>query len=95
MNESHREPSSIPEEASTRVDAKDPRRCDVVRLAASQSFGAEEVALLDQIVKTLLRGGDARNLRRAAPFANLARKVQKMSETIERQRAVRATAGVE
>lgn len=62
----------------------------IPRLAASQSFTAEEVAALDTIVSSILRGGDARHLQRTPQLAALARKAKAMKATVERAKEARA-----
>lgn len=66
------------------------RRCDIVRLAASTSFTAREVDLLDQILAATRRGGDVRMLAKSPEAGAIARKLQVMKASIERQRARRA-----
>jgi len=62
------------------------------RLAASQSFTAAEIEWMDQLFRTILRGGDVAVIARARPEvrANLTKKIQIMKRTLERQRARRA-----
>lgn len=60
-----------------------------VRLAASTSFSAAEVEVLDKLLACLRRGGDARILARSPELGLIARKVETMKQTIERQRVRR------
>lgn len=53
------------------------------RLAASQSFTLEEVSWLEQLIKILLRGGDARIVMRAPEARGMLHKIQVMKERIE------------
>lgn len=46
----------------------------------STSFSDEEIQLLDELFRILLRGGDARRLVRNRAFANVMRKVLSMKE---------------
>ncbi len=62
------------------------RRCDVIKLAATQSFTAIEVDLLHQLLLTALRGGDVRVLVGRPEVAGLLRKARTMKKTIKRQR---------
>lgn len=50
------------------------------RLSASQSFTAEEIALLDQMLRAARRGGDASVMARHPAFGSLCRKVQVMNK---------------
>lgn len=54
--------------------------------SASQSFSAQEVMLLDQIIQKLHVGGDTSALVRHPAMANLARKARALSKSIERKR---------
>ncbi len=56
-----------------------------IRLAASQSFTAEEIACLRQLGQTLLRGGDTSAIVRSAPFAGLMRKAGVMEARVRVQ----------
>lgn len=60
-----------------------------VRLAASTSFGVAEIEVLDALLACLRRGGDPKIIARSPELVNIARKVQTMKETIERQRVRR------
>lgn len=64
-------------------------KSQVPKLAASTSFNEQEIVALDQILTTLMRGGDTRKLT-AAPIQALARKIPAMKASIERQKAKRA-----
>ena len=66
------------------VRAKNIRPSDL-RIAASCSFSESELAALDTILTTLLRGGDTRKMR-AADVQALAKKVPAMKATLERQK---------
>jgi hypothetical protein len=46
----------------------------------STSFSDEEIHLLDEMFRILIRGGDARRLVRNRAFANVMRKVSAMKE---------------
>lgn len=61
-----------------------------IRVAASQSFLADEVRLMDQLVSGLMRGADVRVLTRSPHFANFARKVKIMRERVALARQLRA-----
>lgn len=66
-----------------------------VRLAASTSFTADEVLLLDTMFSAMRRGSDVRTLYRSPVLSGIERKVLTMKATIERQRERRAAkAGV-
>ena len=73
------------------VKARKVRPSDL-RLAASCSFSEAELATLDAILTTLLRGGDTRKM--AALAQSLAKKVPVMKATIERQKQRRAALGL-
>jgi hypothetical protein len=60
------------------------------RVAASQSFTEDEVNVLDAIVLTILRGGDAKILARSPAARSLMQKVQRMKASVERTKALRA-----
>ena len=49
-----------------------------VKSSISQSFVEEEIELLNQLVSTLLRGGDASTLVRHSSFRSLCRKTKSM-----------------
>lgn len=66
------------------------RRERVVRVAASMSFTPAEVAALDALTKTLLRGGDARQHARSPELRSVMRKVEVMKAALDRQREKRA-----
>ena len=55
--------------------------------SAANTFAEGEINLLDVILKTLLRGGDAGTLTRSPDFAGVMRKVQAMKSSIERRKA--------
>jgi len=57
------------------------------RLAASQSFGEDEIKALDLIVRGLMRGGDISRATSLTGFAGLCRKAQTMRKSIEAQKA--------
>lgn len=59
------------------------------RVAASQSFTAEEVSALDQLVQIVLRGGDTRVCAKNAAFPNIARKVAGMKSAVAKAKAAR------
>lgn len=48
----------------------------------STSFSEEEIAFLDGLLRTLLRGGDASMFVRSRSFANVMRKVVAMKEKV-------------
>ncbi len=52
----------------------------------SNSFTDGEIKILDFVVTTLLRGGDARAVVRNEAFRGLARKVQGMKQRVEEKR---------
>lgn len=62
------------------------------RVAASQSFTEAEVDWLDQLFRTILRGGDVSIIARHDPElrAKLAQKVVAMKQSIARQKKRRA-----
>lgn len=68
----------------------DKRRCDIVRLAASCSFSIDEVTALDQLIRSLLRGGNTKHLSAHPAVHALARKVERMKRTIGEQKKRRA-----
>lgn len=49
----------------------------------SQSFSEEEVALLSQLLETMLRGGDIRVLMKHPSFGRLQRKIKGMLDRIQ------------
>lgn len=57
-----------------------------VRLAASTSFTAEEISALGALLAKLRGGADARIIARSPAIANVARKIQVMAATVDRQR---------
>jgi hypothetical protein len=61
---------------------------DSGKVFASQSFREPEVRLLDQILKTLIRGGDPHVLVRSASFPSLMRKVATMRTRIDHLRGL-------
>jgi hypothetical protein len=64
-----------------------------IRLSASQSFSEDELALLEFIEKTLLRGGDAQVAVRNKNFASLCRKTAAMRDRVTNQKRLRDEAG--
>jgi phosphatidylserine/phosphatidylglycerophosphate/cardiolipin synthase-like enzyme len=68
------------------------RRCDRLRLAASSSFSAAEIALLDQLLAALRRGADVRLLVRTPEARAIMRKVEAMKLTLVRQHVKRDAA---
>ena len=58
-----------------------------VHLAASHSFTSDQVRLYNQIMTTMIRGGDVRDLARNESFSKLLSKGQAMTKTIERLEA--------
>lgn len=54
--------------------------------AASASFNDREIRLLEQVLATVRRGGDARQLARSPELAGLARKVAVMKASSERRK---------
>jgi hypothetical protein len=56
--------------------------------SAAQSFTAEEIAALEQILTTLRRGGDASVMARQPVVVRIARKVDAMTRSIARQRGM-------
>lgn len=63
-----------------------------MRLAASTSFSAAEVEVLDSILMGLLRGGDVSRLAKTPEAHNILRKVGAMKNTILRKREARRVA---
>ena len=61
------------------------------RLAASQSFTGDEVRLLDQILSTLLRGGDMRILTKSPAYGGLMRKAGAMRRRVEEVKQLRGS----
>lgn len=59
------------------------------RVSASQSFTEDEVNVLDAIVSTILRGGDAKILARSPAARSLMQKAQRMRASCQRQKALR------
>jgi len=53
-----------------------------MNIRISQSFSGEEIALLAQLLETLLRGGDVRMLVKHRAFKKLQSKAKKMQERI-------------
>jgi cytidylate kinase len=53
----------------------------------AQSFSEEEVALLSQLLETLLRGGDVRILMKSPMFGRLQRKARRMQERVQEAKA--------
>lgn len=62
------------------------------RIAASNSFTEGEVAVMEFIVMTLLRKGDATGITRNKDFASFARKVAGMNQTVTTLREQREAA---
>lgn len=56
-----------------------------LRVGASTSFNEQEIVALDQILTTLMRGGDTRRLA-SGPIQALAKKVPAMKASIARQK---------
>lgn len=67
-------------------------RCDELRVNAAQSFTPHEVAVLEQLLKIVVRGGDTRVIARTQPeaIAALRRKAAAMTAQVERRAAQRA-----
>lgn len=63
----------------------------IPRSGASQSFSADEIRVLGEVLSGLMRGGDMSGLVRAPGFAGLARKAQGMKASAERRRQKRET----
>lgn len=61
-----------------------------IRLAASTSFTAEEIAALDALLAALRRNADVRVLSRSPQLQSVARKVVTMKAALVRQRERRA-----
>ncbi len=61
------------------------------RLSAGQSFNDEEIALLEVIVKAVLRGGNLRLAQSSPVLGNVARKVAAMRVSVEKTRTKRGT----
>lgn len=59
-----------------------------LRVSASQSFTEDEVSVLDAIISTVLRGGDARILARSRAARTLMQKVQTMKASCKRRKAM-------
>lgn len=59
------------------------------RISASQSFTPSEVAWMDQLLRTVLRGGDVRAFATSDLMSKWMRKVQTMRQTVERSRVER------
>jgi hypothetical protein len=60
------------------------------RLSASQSFNAEQVAIMRHVLESPVRGHDPRETAmRAREFGSLVRKVRRMHERIQLQKAAR------
>lgn len=57
-----------------------------IRIAASTSFGPDEVMMLKELFAKLLNGGDVKTLVRSKSFANVHRKVFAMERTVARMR---------
>lgn len=64
-------------------------RNEKIRLSAAQSFSRREVFWLQQLLQTLVRGGDARSLVRAPEAAAVHRKVRVMKARVGTNRARR------
>lgn len=62
------------------------------RIAASQSFNAEEVELLNFTYDTLLRGGNPLSVTRAKAFAGMLRKIKGMKARCTSLKAEREAA---
>ena len=58
-------------------------------IQAAQSFPPNQVRFLKELVRTLQRGGDVRQLMRSAEWATFCRKVQTMERRIEAMEAER------
>ncbi len=55
--------------------------------AAANTFSEGEIKLMDTMLKTLLRGGDAATLTRSPDFPGVVRKVQAMKDSVARRKA--------
>jgi hypothetical protein len=75
------------EEAITRAPSN-------LRMGASASFSEEQVFALDEVLTTLLRGGDVRAMRKSKALISIAEKLPTMKATLERQRERRAAKGL-
>lgn len=75
--------SQPPDPAEAPVSPSNPRRPGT---GASTSFRASEIEWLDQLLKTVLRGGDALFLVRSSVASNVIRKVNAMKRSLERQK---------
>lgn len=64
----------------------------VPRLLASNSFNADEVTCLHEILTTIMRGGDPRILVRSEAARSLMRKANTMKQTLDRLQIERAQA---
>lgn len=65
-----------------RAAAKKPRRAR----RASHTFEESEIAALDEVLRCMLRGGDVRRMRKAAPLIGLHQKTQAMKASLARQK---------
>jgi hypothetical protein len=52
------------------------------RIAASQSFNPDEIAALDMMCSTIMRGGDVSQVTRLPGFPGICRKAQSMRKTV-------------
>lgn len=65
------------------------RRCDRIRLSASQSFTEAEVNALSELLVTVLAGRDARVIARSPVIVRLAQKTHRMRASVAKRRALR------